>query len=104
MNNCKTFKIFIKLQAFDIKQLVLTTNRITALLTRNKFNFIGPIALPTKKRIYCILRSPHINKDAREHFEIRTFTKIILLNVPNFINMKFFIPSGVKIKLITSKI
>jgi small subunit ribosomal protein S10 len=29
------------------------------------------IALPTRKRIYCVLRSPHVDKDAREHFEIR---------------------------------
>ena len=38
---------------------------------------IGPIPLPTKLRRYCILTSPHVNKDAREHFEIRTHKRII---------------------------
>ena len=38
---------------------------------------IGPIPLPTKIRRYCVLTSPHVNKDAREHFEIRTHKRII---------------------------
>lgn len=39
--------------------------------------FKGPIMLPTKRRIYCVLRSPHVNKDAREHFEIRTHHRLV---------------------------
>jgi small subunit ribosomal protein S10 len=35
------------------------------------------IALPTRKRIYCVLRSPHVDKDAREHFEIRVHKRIL---------------------------
>jgi ribosomal protein S10 len=35
------------------------------------------IALPTRKRIYCVLRSPHVEKDAREHFEIRVHKRIL---------------------------
>jgi len=38
---------------------------------------IGPIPLPTKLRRYCILTSPHVNKKARDHFEIRTHKRII---------------------------
>ena len=38
---------------------------------------IGPVPLPTKIRRYCVLTSPHVNKDAREHFEIRTHKRII---------------------------
>ena len=38
---------------------------------------VGPIPLPTKIRRYCVLTSPHVNKDAREHFEIRTHKRII---------------------------
>ena len=37
----------------------------------------GPIPLPTKKRRYTVLKSPHINKDSREQFEIRVHTRII---------------------------
>jgi len=42
----------------------------------------GPIPLPVKKRIYCVLRSPHVNKDSREHFEIRTHKKVIDIHEP----------------------
>ena len=35
------------------------------------------ISLPTSKRIYCVLRSPHVDKDSREHFEIRTHKRIL---------------------------
>jgi small subunit ribosomal protein S10 len=44
---------------------------------------VGPIPLPTKRRIYCVLRSPHVNKDAREHFEIRTHKRLIDLYSPS---------------------
>ena len=37
----------------------------------------GPVPLPTKRRIYCVLRSPHVNKDSREHFETRTHQRLI---------------------------
>ena len=37
----------------------------------------GPVMLPTKRRVYCVLRSPHVNKDAREHFEIRTHHRLV---------------------------
>lgn len=94
-------KILIKLQAFDCKQLAITCNRIIMLLKRNNVIVTGAVSLPTKKRIYCILRSPHINKDAREHFEIRQFTKIIKLYTLTYINLKFFIPSGIKVQILT---
>ena len=38
---------------------------------------IGVVPLPTSKRIYCVLRSPHVDKDSREHFEIRIHKRIL---------------------------
>ena len=35
------------------------------------------VTLPTSKRIYCVLRSPHVDKDSREHFEIRTHKRVL---------------------------
>jgi|TARA_B110000971_G_scaffold198516_1_gene215178 small subunit ribosomal protein S10 len=46
-------------------------------LKTTEIKIVGPIPLPTKKRIYCVLRSPHVNKDAREHFEIRIHTRFL---------------------------
>ena len=60
---------------------------------------MGPIPLPTKKRIYCVLRSPHVNKDSREHFEIRVHKRILDI-YPSTINtahslININLPSGV---------
>lgn len=99
INLLKLNKIFIKLQAFDLKQLTITINRIVKVFKKKSYISSGPIALPTKKKIYCVLRSPHVNKDSREHFEIRTYTKILKMFASSFLNVKFFIPSGIKLKL-----
>lgn len=98
-NLLKLHKVFIKLQAFDPKQLIITITRIALFFKKRSYILSGPIALPTKKRIYCVLRSPHVNKDSREHFEIRTYTKILKVFASSFLNIKFFIPSGLKLKL-----
>jgi ribosomal protein S10 len=66
----------------------------------------GPIPLPTKLRRYCVLTSPHVNKDARDHFEIRTHKRIIDVyqaNASTIENLKRLdlsagIDVGVKIK------
>ena len=55
--------------------------------TRNLLEFsnlkIKYVSLPTTKRIYCVLRSPHGDNDSREHFEVRTHTKIIEIDHNN---------------------
>ncbi|GJY57010.1 30S ribosomal protein S10, chloroplastic [Tanacetum coccineum] len=43
---------------------------------------IGPVPLPTKKRIYCVLKSPNVRKDARFHFEIRKHQRLIVIIHP----------------------
>lgn len=67
----------------------------------------GPIHLPTKKRYYSVLRSPHVDKDSHEQFEIRTHKWIIDLIVPNvnYINMLGLldIPSGVKVSILVKE-
>lgn len=47
-----------------------------------KTKIIGPVALPTRRRIYCVLRSPHVNKDSREHLEIRVHKRLIDIYFP----------------------
>lgn len=72
-----TQKIRIKLESFDHELLNISCQEIIEKVQTVKAKIIGPVALPTKKRIYCVLRSPHVNKDAREHFEIRTHSRIL---------------------------
>lgn len=72
-------KIRITLKSFNHKLLNESCIKILDLLSNEKSitNIAGPISFPTKKRFYCVLRSPHVDKDAREQFEIRRYKKII---------------------------
>ena len=70
-------KIRIKLESFDHELLDASCQQIIEKIQTTQSKVVGPIPLPTKKRIYCVLRSPHVNKDSREHFEIRTHKRII---------------------------
>ena len=61
------------------------------------------IPLPTKRRIYCVFRSPHVNQDAREHFEIRTHRRIIDIHNSSLQTIekltKLDLPAGVDIEV-----
>ena len=68
----KSQKIRIRLKAYDHKALDQSAAKIVETAKRTGAQVSGPIPLPTEKNIYTILRSPHVNKDSREQFEMRT--------------------------------
>lgn len=71
-------KLRIALKAYEASLLSNSCQQILqAVGGEDSLKVIGPVPLPTKRRIYCVLRSPHVNKDAREHFEIRTHKRLI---------------------------
>jgi small subunit ribosomal protein S10 len=70
-------KIRVRLESFDHELLVSSCQKIVNVLSETSLNSIGMVALPTSKRIYCVLRSPHVDKDSREHFEIRIHKRIL---------------------------
>jgi small subunit ribosomal protein S10 len=70
-------KIRVRLESFNHELLVSSCQKITTVLSNISLNSIGMVTLPTSKRIYCVLRSPHVNKDSREHFEIRVHKRIL---------------------------
>ena len=96
-------KIRIKLKAYSSNILIQSCQEIIQTANRTEAKTIGPIALPTKRRVYCVLRSPHVNKDSREHFEIKIHTKIIDICDPSSQTidslMKLNIPAGVDIEV-----
>ena len=63
----------------------------------------GPIPLPTERNLYCVIRSPHVNKDSREQFEMRTHKRLIdiLEPTPNTVDslMRLDLPAGVDIEI-----
>jgi len=70
-------KIRVRLESFNHEVLASSCQKIIDILSNASLNSIGMISLPTSKRIYCVLRSPHVDKDSREHFEIRTHKRIL---------------------------
>ena len=77
MNTITDAKIRLRLESFNHELLTLSSQTIINLLQNTSLSSIRAIALPTRKRIYCVLRSPHVNKDSREHFEIRIHKRIL---------------------------
>jgi small subunit ribosomal protein S10 len=70
-------KIRVRLESFNHELLVSSCQKIVNILQNTPLNSIGVVTLPTRKRIYCVLRSPHVDKDSREHFEIRIHKRIL---------------------------
>ena len=79
MSNGKRQRIRVCLKAYDHK---LSAAKIVETAKRTDAKVAGPIPLPTKRRVYCVLRSPHVDKKSREHFEMRTHKRIIDIYEP----------------------
>jgi small subunit ribosomal protein S10 len=96
-------KVRIRLKAFDHKLLDQSSQKIVDTARKNGANVSGPIPLPTEKKIFTILRSPHVNKDSREQFEMRTHKRLIDILSPSqkVIDalMSLNLPAGVDIEI-----
>lgn len=96
-------KIRIRLKAYDHKLLDVSAAQIVDTAKRTGASVSGPIPLPTEKNIYTILRSPHVNKDSREQFEMRTHKRLIDILEPNQKTvdslMHLDLPAGIEIDI-----
>ena len=72
-----TQSIRIKLKAFDHKLIDQSTEEIVETAKRTGARVKGPIPLPTRKERFTVLISPHVDKDARDQYEIRTHKRIM---------------------------
>jgi small subunit ribosomal protein S10 len=70
-------KIRIRLKAFDYRLIDQSTQEIVNTAKRTGAQVRGPIPLPTRKEKYTVLISPHVNKDARDQYEIRTHKRLL---------------------------
>ncbi|KIY97608.1 30S ribosomal protein S10 [Monoraphidium neglectum] len=73
-------KLRVRMRGYDIRILRDASDQIVQIGQLTGAKVSGPVNLPTKKKVYCVLRSPHVNKDAREHFEVRTHHRLIDLS------------------------
>ncbi len=75
-------RIRIRLKAFDQRTLDRSVQDIVETAKRTGARVVGPIPLPTKREIYTVLRSPHVDRKSREQFEMRTHIRVLDLLDP----------------------
>jgi small subunit ribosomal protein S10 len=96
-------KIRIKLKAYDHKVLDQSAEKIVDTVRRTGARISGPVPLPTDRNVYCVIRSPHIDKESMEHFELRTHKRLIdiLEPTPKTVDalMHLDLPAGVDIEI-----
>ncbi|PKB78458.1 MAG: 30S ribosomal protein S10 [SAR202 cluster bacterium Io17-Chloro-G9] len=96
-------KVRITLKAFDHKMLDLSAGQIVETAERTGARIAGPVPLPTHIRRFCVIRSPHVDKDSREHFEIRTHKRLIDILDPTSKTIdsltRLNLPAGVDISI-----
>ena len=96
-------KIRIRLKAYDHRLLDQSAQQIVETAERTGAAVTGPIPLPTHIRKFCVIRSPHIDKDSREQFEIRTHKRLIDVMEPTSRTvdalMRLTLPAGVDIEI-----
>lgn len=80
MSNNQNIKI--RLKSFDHRLIDVSTSEIVETAKRTGAQIRGPIPLPIKKEKYTVLTSPHVNKDARDQYEIRTHKRLIVIVQP----------------------
>ena len=97
------YRIRIKLKAYEHNLIDQSAEKIVETARRTGARVSGPIPLPTEKEIITILRSPHVNKDSREQFEMRTHKRLIAILQPSSKTvdalMKLDLPAGVDIEI-----
>lgn len=96
-------RIRIKLKSFDHNLVDKSTEKIVKAVKATDAIVNGPIPLPTEKQIYTVLRSPHVNKKAREQFQLCTYKRLVDIYPTNSKTvdalMKLDLPSGVDVEI-----
>lgn len=94
-------RLRIRLRAFDHKLLDQSAQQIVSTAKRTGSQVSGPVPLPTEKSIYCVIRSPFVDKESMEHFEMRTHKRLIDILDPDPRTvqelMNLTLPAGVDI-------
>ena len=96
-------QIRIRLKAFDHRLIDQSTQEIVETAKRTGAQVRGPIPLPTRKERFTVLVSPHVNKDARDQYEIRTHKRVLDIVQPTDKTvdalMKLNLAAGVEVQI-----
>ena len=97
--------IRIILRAFDHRVLDLSARQIVEAAERTGAVVAGPVPMPTRKKRFCVIRSPHIDKDSREHFELQLHKRLVDILEPTARTLEALsrlnVPGGVDITIKT---
>lgn len=97
-------RIRIRLKGFDHRLIDQSTKEIVDTAKRTGAQIKGPIPLPTKKEKFTVLVSPHVNKDARDQYEIRTHKRLVDIVGPTDKTvdalMRLDLASGVDVEIV----
>ena len=103
MADSKGQKIRIRLKAYDHEIIDQSTKKIVETVIRTQAKVRGPVPLPTEIRRFCVVRSPHVDKDSREHFEMRIHKRLldIVDPTPQTVDalMKLDLAAGVDVEI-----
>lgn len=77
MADAKGQKIRIRLKAYDHEIIDQSTKKIVETVLRTGAQVRGPVPLPTTIHRFCVIRGPHVDKDSREHFEMRIHKRLL---------------------------
>ncbi len=95
--------IRIRLKAFDHRLIDTSAREIVETARRTGAQVRGPVPLPTKKERFTVLISPHVNKDARDQYELRTHKRLMEIVDPTDKTvdalMKLELPAGVDVQI-----
>lgn len=96
-------QIRIRLKAFDHRLIDQSTQEIVETAKRTGAQIRGPIPLPTRKEKFTLLVSPHVNKNARDQYEIRTHKRVLDIIQPTDKTvdalMKLDLAAGVEVQI-----
>jgi len=96
-------KIRLKLKSFDHELLDVAMAEIVETVKKTGATIIGPVPLPTKKEIFTVLRSPHVDKKSREQFDLSTHKRLMDIVEPTAKTIdalrKLDLPAGVDVEI-----
>lgn len=96
-------RIRIKLQSYDHNLVDKSAEKIVKTVRTTGAVVTGPIPLPTQKKIFTVLRSPHVNKKAREQFQLNTHKRLLDIYTSSSRTVdalsKLDLPSGVEVEI-----
>ena len=97
------YKIRVRLKAYDHRVIDEATRKILETAVSTGANIVGPVPLPTSKKWFTVLSSPHTDKNAQEHFQIKTHKRLIDIVNPTSKTidslMHLELPAGVGIQI-----